>query len=60
MAGLPIIGLFRSHCGGHRLNIAVLRELFSDPANFEIVEAKDVVPSRRVQMAAAAYAPSLG
>lgn len=60
MAGLPIIGLFRSHCGGHRLNIAVLRELFSDPANFEIVEAKDVVPSRRVQMSAAAYAPSLG
>ncbi len=59
LAGLPIIGLFRSHCGGHRLNIAVLRELFSDPANFEIVEDADSVPSRRVQMAAAAYAPSL-
>jgi UDP-3-O-[3-hydroxymyristoyl] N-acetylglucosamine deacetylase len=59
LAGLPIIGLFRSHCGGHRLNIAVLRELFSDPANFEIVEDQDYVASRRVQMAAAAYAPSL-
>ena len=59
LAGLPIIGLFRSHCGGHRLNIAVLRELFSDPANFEIVEDIVTVPARRVQMAAAAYAPAL-
>ncbi|MGL4439796.1 MAG: UDP-3-O-acyl-N-acetylglucosamine deacetylase [Bosea sp. (in: a-proteobacteria)] len=60
LAGLQINGVFRSHCGGHRLNIAVLRELFADPANFEIVEAQDLVTSRRVQMAAAAYAPSLG
>jgi UDP-3-O-[3-hydroxymyristoyl] N-acetylglucosamine deacetylase len=58
LAGLQINGIFRSHCGGHRLNIAVLRELFSDPANFEIVE--DQVESRRVRMSAAAYAPSLG
>lgn len=60
LAGLQINGIFRSHCGGHRLNIAVLRALFSDPANFEIVEDQDAVASRRVQMAAAAYAPSLG
>jgi UDP-3-O-[3-hydroxymyristoyl] N-acetylglucosamine deacetylase len=60
LAGLHINGVFRSHCGGHRLNIAVLRELFSDPANFEIVDDREVVTSRRVQMAAAAYAPSLG
>lgn len=58
LAGLQINGVFRSHCGGHRLNIAVLRALFSDPANFEIVE--DAVASRRVRMAAAAYAPALG
>lgn len=60
LAGLQINGVFRSHCGGHRLNIAVLRELFSDPANFEIVEDMPSVTARRVQMAAAAYAPSLG
>jgi UDP-3-O-[3-hydroxymyristoyl] N-acetylglucosamine deacetylase len=60
LAGLQINGVFRSHCGGHRLNIAVLRELFSDPANFEIIESQEAVTSRRVQMAAAAYAPSLG
>jgi UDP-3-O-[3-hydroxymyristoyl] N-acetylglucosamine deacetylase len=60
LAGMPIIGLFRSHCGGHRLNISVLRELFSDPANFEIVEDHGDVASRPVRMAAAAYAPALG
>ncbi len=60
LAGLPIVGMFRSVCGGHRLNIAVLRALFADPANFEIVEAQEAVPARRVQMAAAAYAPALG
>ncbi|MCX7340263.1 MAG: UDP-3-O-acyl-N-acetylglucosamine deacetylase [Hyphomicrobiales bacterium] len=60
LAGLPIVGLFRSRCGGHRLNISVLRELFSDPANFAICEAETAVPARHVQMAAAAYAPALG
>lgn len=60
LAGLPIVGCFRSYCGGHKLNIAVLRELFSDPANFEIVEERDLVPQRRVSMAAAAFAPTLG
>jgi UDP-3-O-[3-hydroxymyristoyl] N-acetylglucosamine deacetylase len=60
LAGLPIIGTFRSFCGGHKLNIAVLKQLFSDPANFEIVEEQDAVSSRRVQMAAAAYAPAAG
>jgi UDP-3-O-[3-hydroxymyristoyl] N-acetylglucosamine deacetylase len=57
LAGLPILGAFRSWCGGHRLNIAVLRALFADPANFEIVEDVETVAARRVQMAAAAYAP---
>jgi UDP-3-O-[3-hydroxymyristoyl] N-acetylglucosamine deacetylase len=60
LAGLPIVGAFRSFCGGHKLNIAVLKELFSDPANFQIVEAQDMVSARRVQMAAAAYAPAAG
>ena len=60
LAGLPIIGEFRSYCGGHRLNIGVLREMFSDPANFEIVEERELVSQRRVSMAAAAFAPSLG
>jgi UDP-3-O-[3-hydroxymyristoyl] N-acetylglucosamine deacetylase len=60
LAGLPLIGLFRSYCGGHRLNILVLRELFSNPANYEIVEEVESVSTRRVQMAAAAFAPPMG
>lgn len=60
LAGLPIVGLFRSYCAGHRLNIAVLRELFSDPVNFEIAEDREVQSSQRhVRMAAAAFAPAL-
>ena len=39
LAGRRIIGLFRSHCGGHRMNVAVLKALFADPSAFEFVDA---------------------
>jgi len=38
LAGYPIQGLCRSVCGGHRLNVGILKELFSDPKAYEIVE----------------------
>ena len=38
LAGHPILGAYRSFCGGHRLNIAVLKELLSDRANYAIVD----------------------
>ena len=38
LAGLPILGTYRSYCSGHRLNVAVLEELFSSRANYAIVE----------------------
>jgi len=38
LAGYPILGSYRSYCGGHRLNFAVLEALFADRANYEIVE----------------------
>ncbi|KAA2244144.1 UDP-3-O-acyl-N-acetylglucosamine deacetylase [Salinarimonas soli] len=38
LAGLPLLATYRSYCGGHRLNFAVLEALFSDRANYEIVE----------------------
>lgn len=44
LAGRRIMGLFRSHCGGHRMNVAVLRALFSDPSAFEYVDALPVRP----------------
>ncbi|MFJ5368231.1 UDP-3-O-acyl-N-acetylglucosamine deacetylase [Bosea sp. CER48] len=63
LAGYPIIGEFRSYCGGHRMNVRILEALFADRANFAIVEAQPVFATpRAVQMAAvapAAYAPDL-
>jgi len=38
LAGLPLLGTYRSYCGGHRLNFAVLEALFATRANYAIVE----------------------
>ena len=63
LAGYPIIGEFRSYCGGHRMNVRILEALFADRANFAIVESQPVFAApRAVQMAAAApaaFAPDL-
>jgi UDP-3-O-[3-hydroxymyristoyl] N-acetylglucosamine deacetylase len=64
LAGYPILGEFRSYCGGHRMNIRILEALFADRANYAIVEAEPVYAPRAVQMAAsvpmpAALAPDL-
>ncbi|OYW68809.1 MAG: UDP-3-O-[3-hydroxymyristoyl] N-acetylglucosamine deacetylase [Bosea sp. 12-68-7] len=57
LAGHPIIGEFRSYCGGHRMNVRILEALFADRANYAIVEAEPVYAApRAVQMAAAAPA----
>ncbi len=39
LAGHSILGEYRSYCGGHRMNVAVLEALFADRANYAIVEA---------------------
>lgn len=44
LAGRRIIGAFRSYCGGHRMNVAVLRALFADPSAFEYVDAVPLRP----------------
>jgi UDP-3-O-[3-hydroxymyristoyl] N-acetylglucosamine deacetylase len=36
LAGAPITGIFRSHCGGHALNVAALRALMSDSSAFRL------------------------
>lgn len=62
LGGHPILGEFRSYCGGHRLNVRILEALFSDRANYAIVEAAPVYAGRAVQMAMsapAAFAPDL-
>ena len=38
LAGSPLLGTYRSFCGGHRLNFAVLEALFSDRSNYAVVE----------------------
>ena len=43
LAGAPIIGAYRSYCGGHRMNVAVLAALFADKDAYEFIEA----PARR-------------
>ena len=38
LAGAPLQGLYRSYCGGHRLNFSVLEALFADRSAYAIVE----------------------
>ncbi len=63
LAGYPLLGAYRSYCGGHRLNFAVLQELFSDRSNYTFVEG---APRREVgyaeianSIAVPAYAPDV-
>jgi UDP-3-O-[3-hydroxymyristoyl] N-acetylglucosamine deacetylase len=46
LAGLPLLGAYRSVRGGHKLNHAVLTALMADRSAWKIVEA-DTVPARR-------------
>lgn len=73
LAGLPLIGLYRSVRGGHKLNHAVLTALMADRHAWRVVEATEpvverpVVARRRVRghadvaggMVAAAFAPDV-
>jgi UDP-3-O-[3-hydroxymyristoyl] N-acetylglucosamine deacetylase len=38
LAGLPLLGSYKSYCGGHRLNLGVLEALFASRSNYAIVE----------------------
>lgn len=67
LAGLPLIGLYRSLRGGHRLNHAVVTALLADAKAWRVVEARDVLVARRARghadvagaTAAAAFAPDV-
>lgn len=39
LAAAPILGWYRSYCGGHRLNVAVLQALFADRSAYAFVES---------------------
>ncbi len=52
LAGLPIQGLFRSYCGGHKMNVSVVRALYADPTAWTV---ETPVPAR----AAGEFLPAL-
>ncbi|SDR35840.1 UDP-3-O-[3-hydroxymyristoyl] N-acetylglucosamine deacetylase [Pseudovibrio sp. Tun.PSC04-5.I4] len=49
LAGLPILGEYRSYKGGHRMNHCILVELFKNPDAFEVVEADVALEERHVR-----------
>ena len=63
LAGYPMLATYRSYCGGHRLNVAVLEELLSDRANYAIVDGGARRESGYAEIgngiAVPAYAPDL-
>jgi UDP-3-O-[3-hydroxymyristoyl] N-acetylglucosamine deacetylase len=46
LAGLPLLGLYRSVCGGHKLNHAVLTALLADRHAWRVVEVSEPVRAR--------------
>jgi len=56
LAGLPILGHYRSYVGGHKLNVSMLTALFSDRSAYAIVEAGKPV-ARPVDAAAMSIFP---
>lgn len=57
LAGLPLLGSYRSVRGGHRLNAHVLTALFADPSAWTIVQVprhRDSVVARDLPLAIAA------
>lgn len=56
LAGKPLIGHYRSYCGGHRLNVAVLEKLFADSSAYSVVEAATEAPRRIAAGGSAAVA----
>lgn len=57
LAGAPILGHYRSYCGGHRMNVAVLSALFADRSAYTIVEGVGREAARGVD--AGALSPAL-
>ena len=61
LAGYPIMGHFRSFCGGHKMNVSVLHALFADRTSYEIVEERIGAPQMTdVRPRAPAFAFAVG
>jgi len=51
LAGLPLLGLYRSVRGGHKLNHAVLAALMADRHAWRVIETEPVAARRRASVA---------
>ena len=57
LAGMPLLGAYRSYRGGHRLNAMVLQSLFADASNWVVVQAPRTRATRTpIQIAPSAIA----
>src|ERR1041385_6632791 len=56
LAGLPLLAAYKSVCGGHKLNHAILCALIADPTAWTVVEAK--LPRQRGHAEIATHAPA--
>jgi UDP-3-O-[3-hydroxymyristoyl] N-acetylglucosamine deacetylase len=63
LAGAPLLGCYRSYCGGHKMNVGVLQALFADRSNYSFVETPrrhaTGVRSDAALAPVAAFAPDL-
>jgi len=64
LAGAPLLGVYRSVRGGHKLNYAAVTALMSDASAWTVVEAEQVRPVRghgdvAAGLAVPAYAPDV-
>jgi UDP-3-O-[3-hydroxymyristoyl] N-acetylglucosamine deacetylase len=64
LAGAPLLGVYRTVHGGHKLNYAAVTALLGDPSAWCLTEAEPALPSRSqaelpAGLPAAAYAPDI-
>jgi UDP-3-O-[3-hydroxymyristoyl] N-acetylglucosamine deacetylase len=64
LAGAPLLGVYRTVHGGHKLNHAALKALMADRSAWTLTEGEPVPPSRShadlpIGLPAAAYAPDV-
>jgi UDP-3-O-[3-hydroxymyristoyl] N-acetylglucosamine deacetylase len=50
LAGAPLLGVYRSVKGGHKLNHAVLSALMADPSAWVLVEGPEIRPEMRPEV----------
>ena len=60
LAGMPLIGLYRSTRGGHKLNHAVLTALLSDRSAWRVVEAEPARRRGHAEVVGGMVAPAYG